>query len=136
MGELPHLKSYRLERGAFIYIYIYIRPSLRTGTSIKAIKKTGYQLFTALSQGTADVLKDPEAQHLKEGIVVNIVSSESASVPQVKRGAAETKEEIPLSIKFTSADQKTPSKGTWSDERKTAKEEGMGTDSSPSENKE
>jgi hypothetical protein len=33
------------------------------------------------------------------------------------RGVVETKEEIPLNIKSTSADQGTPSKGTWSDKR-------------------
>jgi hypothetical protein len=28
------------------------------------IKRTGYRIFTGLSQGTVKVLKDPEAQHL------------------------------------------------------------------------
>jgi hypothetical protein len=52
------------------------------------------------------------------------------------RGAAETEEEIPLSIQSYFADQGTPSKGTWSDKRERAKEKGMETDHSPSEMKE
>jgi hypothetical protein len=52
------------------------------------------------------------------------------------RGAVETKEEIHLNIKSTSADQGTSSKGTWSDKREKDEEEGRETDPSPSEEKE
>jgi hypothetical protein len=45
-----------------------------------AIKKTGYKIVTGLSQGTVKVLKDPEAQHQKEGAAANTASSESGSV--------------------------------------------------------
>jgi hypothetical protein len=48
------------------------------------------------------------------------------------RGAVEIKEEIHLNIKSTSADQVTPSMGTWSDKRERAEEEGMETNPSPS----
>jgi hypothetical protein len=44
------------------------------------------------------------------------------------RGAVEAKEEIPLNIKCTSADQVTSSKGTGSDKKERAEEEGMETD--------
>jgi hypothetical protein len=39
-----------------------------------------------------------------------------------QRGAADAKEETPPSNKSTSADQWTPSKGTWSDKEEKAKE--------------
>jgi hypothetical protein len=52
-----------------------------------------------------------------------------------QRGTADTKEEIPLSSKSTSADQGTLLKGNWSDKKERAKEEGMQTDPSPSEMK-
>jgi hypothetical protein len=92
------------------------------------------------------VLKDPGAHHQKEeGVVLDTASWKSVSegegddIPTPSddlRGAAETKEEIPLRIKSTSADQGSPSKGSRSDKTERAKEEGMETDPSPSEKKE
>jgi hypothetical protein len=41
--------------------------------SLVAIQKTGYKIFTGLSQRTVKVLKDPKAQ--KEEIAPNIASS-------------------------------------------------------------
>jgi hypothetical protein len=111
-----------------------------------AIKRTRHKIYTGLSQGTVKILKDPEAQHQKEeGVVLNTASSESVSEGEGddihtpsddQRGAAVTEEEIPLSIKSTSAEQGTPSKGTWPDKRQRVKEEGMETDPFPSEKKE
>jgi hypothetical protein len=46
-------------------------------------------------------------------------------------GPTYAKEEITPSIKSTSADQGTPSEGTWSDNKENAKEEGMETDPPP-----
>jgi hypothetical protein len=96
-----------------------------------AIKRTGYKIFTGLSQETIMVLKDPEAQHQKEeGAVPNTASSESVSEGEGdatntpsddRRGAVDAKEEIPPTIKSTSADQGTPSKGIWSDKKEKAK---------------
>jgi hypothetical protein len=93
--------------------------------SLSAIKRIGYKVFTGLSQGTVKVLEDLEAQYQKEEApVLNTASSESVSegegdgIPTPsddQKGAAETKEEIPLSIKSTSADQGIPSKAIWSD---------------------
>jgi hypothetical protein len=45
--------------------------------SLETIQKTGYKIFTGLSQGIVKVLKDPEIQ--KEGGVPSIASSGSAS---------------------------------------------------------
>jgi hypothetical protein len=78
------------------------------------------------------VLKDPEAQYQKEGVVLDtaymksVCEVEGDDIPTPSddlRGALETKEEIPLKIKSTSADQGTPSKGTWSDKTERAEEE-------------
>jgi hypothetical protein len=44
------------------------------------------------------------------------------------RGAADAKDETPLSFKFTSADQGILSKITWSDKKEKAEEEGMEAD--------
>jgi hypothetical protein len=88
--------------------------------------------LTGLSQVTVKVLKDPEAQSQKEEwVVLNTASSKLVSegegddIPTLsddQKGTAETEEEIPLSTKSTYADQRTPSKGTWSDKRERAKE--------------
>jgi hypothetical protein len=82
--------------------------------SFLAIKRTGFKIFTGLSQGTVKILKDLKAQHQKEErAVLNIASSESVSEGEGngtptpsddQRGAAEAKEEIPLGFKSTSAD--------------------------------
>jgi hypothetical protein len=72
------------------------------------------------------VLKDPEAQHQEGELVPNTASSESVSegegddIPTSsddQRGAVERKQEIPLNVKSTSADQGTPWKGTQFDKR-------------------
>jgi hypothetical protein len=48
--------------------------------SFLAIKRTGYKIFTGLSQGTVMVLKDPEAQHqIEEGVMLDRASSKSIS---------------------------------------------------------
>jgi hypothetical protein len=69
----------------------------------------------------------------KEETTPNIASSESVSegegdgtpAPSENRGgAADARKEIPPNIKSTSADQGTSLKGTWSDKKETAKEEG------------
>jgi hypothetical protein len=110
-----------------------------------AIQKTGYKFFTGLSQGTVKVLTDPEVR--KEETVPNTAFSEFVSEGKGdgtptpsdnRRGAAGAREEIPPSTKSTSADQGTSLKGTWSDKKETADEEGMETDPSPPppENKE
>jgi hypothetical protein len=110
--------------------------------SLSAIKRTGYMIFTGLSEGTIKGLK--EAQPQKEGVVLNTASSilvsegegdDTPTPSDYQRGSAVTEEEIPLSIKSTSAEHRTPSKGTWSDKRG-AKEKWMQTDPSPSEKKE
>jgi hypothetical protein len=63
--------------------------------------------------------------------MLNIASSESVSegegndistLSDDQRGTAETEEKSPLSTKSTSADQRTPLKGTCSDKRERAKE--------------
>jgi hypothetical protein len=103
-----------------------------------AIQKTGRKIFTGLLQETVKVLKDPEAQ--KEETAPNIASSESVSEGEGdgtptpsddQRGAADARQEIPPSIKSTSADQGTSLKGTWSDKKETAKEEGVETEPPP-----
>jgi hypothetical protein len=43
-----------------------------------AIKRAGYEIVTAFSQGTVKVLRDPEAQHQGE-LVPNTATSESVS---------------------------------------------------------
>jgi hypothetical protein len=101
--------------------------------SLTAIKRTGYKIFTGFSHGTVKVLKDPEAHHHKEeGVVLVPASLKSVSegegddIPTPsddQRGAVERKVEIPLKIKYASADQGIPSKGTRSDKRERAKEE-------------
>jgi hypothetical protein len=110
----------------------------REGNSLVAIQKTGYKIFTVLSQGTVKVLKDPEVQ--KEQTAQNIASSESGSEGEGDRmptpsddrgGATDAREKIPPSTKSTSADHGTSLKGTWSDKKKTAEEEGMETDPPP-----
>jgi hypothetical protein len=86
------------------------------------------------------VLKAPETKHQKEvGILLDTASfksvSEGEEVPTPSddlRGAAGRKEEIPLNIKSTSANEGTHLKGTWSDKMERAKGEGMETDLSPS----
>jgi hypothetical protein len=99
----------------------------------QAIKRTGYKIFTGLSQGTLMDLKDPEAQHQKEeGAVPNTASSESPTLSDDQRGAADAKEETPPSTKSTSADQETPLKETLSDKKEKAEDKGMKTDPSPS----
>jgi hypothetical protein len=112
--------------------------------SLTAIKMTGYKIFTGLSQGIVKVLKDPEAQHQKEGVVLDTASSKSVSEGEGddiltpsddRRGEAERKEEIALRTKSTSADQGTFLKGTQSDKRGEAKEERMETDPSLNEKK-
>jgi hypothetical protein len=110
--------------------------------SVLAIKRTGYKIFTGLSQGTVKVLKDPEVQDQKEGgVVPNTASSESVSEGKEdgtptpldnQRGAADAKEENPPCTKSTSADQRIASKETWSDKKEKANEQGMETDPSPS----
>jgi hypothetical protein len=104
-----------------------------------AIQKTREKIFTGLSHGIVKVLRDPETK--KEGAAPNIASSESVSEGEGdgtptpsddRRGAADGKEETPPSIKSTSADQGTPLKGTLSDKKEKAKEEGMEPDPSPS----
>jgi hypothetical protein len=71
-------------------------------------------MFTGLSQGTVKVPKDPEA--LKEETAQNIASSESVSEGEGegtptpsddRRGVADAREEIPPSIKSTSANKGT-----------------------------
>jgi hypothetical protein len=66
--------------------------------------------------------------------VLNTVPSESVSEREGygtptpsndQRGAADAKEKTPLNIKSTSADQGTPSMGTWSDKKEKAEGEGM-----------
>jgi hypothetical protein len=52
------------------------------------------------------------------------------------RGVLDRKKEFPLKIKSISADQGTPSKGTWPDKRERAKEGGIDTDPFPNEKKE
>jgi hypothetical protein len=85
---------------------------------LTAMKRTGYKIFRGLSPGTVELLKDPEAQHQKEGVVLDIASSKLVSegegddIPTPsddQRGALERKEEIPLKIKSTSTDLVTPS---------------------------
>jgi hypothetical protein len=107
------------------------------------MKRTGYKIFTGLSQGTVEVLKDPEAQ--QKEVVLDTASSKSVSegegddIPTPsddRRGAAERKEEIPLRTKSISADKGVPSKGTRSDKRETAKEKRMETDSLPNDKNE
>jgi hypothetical protein len=102
--------------------------------SLVAIQNTGYKIFTGLSQGMVKVLKDSEVQ--KEETAPNIGSSESVSegegdgtpTPSDDQGAADAREEIPSSIKSTSADQGTSLKGTWTNKKEIAKDEGMETD--------
>jgi hypothetical protein len=53
-----------------------------------------------------------------------------------RQGAARKEEEIPLITKSSSAHQGTPLMETRSDERETAKEERMETDSPPNDKKE
>jgi hypothetical protein len=53
-----------------------------------------------------------------------------------RQGAAEKEEEIPLITKSISPDRGTPLMGTRSDNRETAKEKKMETDSPPNEKKE
>jgi hypothetical protein len=113
---------------------------------LTAIRRTGYKNLTGLSQGTVKVLKDQKSQYQKdEGVVLDTESLKSVSEggggdittsSDDQRGAIERKEKIPLRIKSTSADQGIPSKGTRSDKRERAKEEGMETDTSPNEKKE
>jgi hypothetical protein len=76
-----------------------------------------------------------------EGTAQNIASSKSVSegegdgMPapsEDRRGAAGAREEIPPNIKSTSADQRTSLKGTWSDKKERANEDGMKTDTLPS----
>jgi hypothetical protein len=102
------------------------------GDSFLEIKRTGYKIFTGLPQGTIKVLKDPEPQHPKEAAAPNTASSESFSEGEGdgtptpsddQREAVDAKEETP-SIKLSTADQGTPSKGTWSDKKEKAKEGG------------
>jgi hypothetical protein len=102
------------------------------------IQKTGYKIFTGLSQGTVKVQKDPEVQ--KEETAPNIAPSESGSEGEGDRtptpsddrgGATDAREEISPSTKSTPADQGTSLTGTWSDKKETAKEEGMETDPPP-----
>jgi hypothetical protein len=101
---------------------------------IVAIQKTGYKIFTGLSQGTVKVLRDPEVQ--KEKTEPNTASSESVSEEEGdgtptplddRGGASDAREEISPSTKSTSAYQVTSLKGTWSDKKEIAKE-GMKTD--------
>jgi hypothetical protein len=83
------------------------------------------------------VLKDPEAQHpRKEGVVLDTAFSKSVTegeehdipTPSVdQRGAVETKEEIPVTMKSASADQGILSKGTWCDKRERADEVAVDT---------
>jgi hypothetical protein len=103
------------------------------------LSKTGYKIFTGLSQGIVKVLRDSEVQ--KEETAPNIASSKTVSeeegdgtpAPLEDLGAAaDAREEISPNIKSTSADQGTSLKGTWSDKKETAKEEGMETDPLPS----
>jgi hypothetical protein len=54
--------------------------------SLEAIQKTGYKIFTGLSQGTVKVLKDPEVQ--KEGKAPDSASSS-------KLGSEEEGDETP-----------------------------------------
>jgi hypothetical protein len=106
--------------------------------SLVAIQKTRHKIFTGLSHGTVMVLRDPEVQ--KEETAPNIASSESVSEGEGdgtpthlddQGGATDAREEIPPTTKSTSADQGTSLKGTWSDKKETAKEEGMETDPLP-----
>jgi hypothetical protein len=84
-----------------------------------AIKRTGYKIFTGLSQGIVRVLKDSEAQHQEGELVPNTASSESvsegegdgsATTSDDRGGATDANEEITPRIKSTPAEQGTPSK--------------------------
>jgi hypothetical protein len=87
--------------------------------SYTSIKRTGHSIFTGLSQGTAKILKDPEAQQ----VMPDTASSKSGSegegndlpTPSNDRGRA---------------DQGTPSNGSQSEKREEV-EKKMATDSSP-----
>jgi hypothetical protein len=47
--------------------------------SLTTINRSGYKIFTGLSRGTVTMLKDPEAKHQKEGVVLDTASSKSVS---------------------------------------------------------
>jgi hypothetical protein len=49
--------------------------------SLTIIKKTGYRIFTELSQGTIKVLRDPEAQQAMPGTASSKSSSEGDNLP-------------------------------------------------------
>jgi hypothetical protein len=82
--------------------------------SLAANQKTGFKIFTGLSQGTVKVLRDIEMR--REGTAPNIASSESVyegegdrtpTSSDDQRGAAGAREEIPPRTKPTSANQGT-----------------------------
>lgn len=75
--------------------------------SYTIIQRTGYKLFTGLSQSTVKVLKDPEA-HQQE-TVIDTASSESGSEGEG--------DDIPTPSDQSRADQGTPSNGTQSETR-------------------
>jgi hypothetical protein len=59
IGELPHLKSYRLEGGALIYIYIYICADQQTGQRlVRAIDN--YRLKSGVRLKATDARNFPK----------------------------------------------------------------------------
>jgi hypothetical protein len=97
------------------------------------MKITGYKIFTGLSQGTVKVLKDPEAQ--REEIVLDKASLKSVSEEEGDDIPTLSDDRLGV-VKSSSADQGTPLMETQSDERETAKEERMETESPPNDKKE
>jgi hypothetical protein len=89
LNKQPELKDWRLTL-------------LIDQDSLSAIKRTGYMIFTRLSQVTVKVLKDPEAQPQKEEwVMFNTASSElfskgeGADIPTLsddQKRTAETEE--------------------------------------------
>jgi hypothetical protein len=111
--------------------------------SLEAIQKTGYKIFTGLSQGTVKVLRDQEVQ--KEGKAPDSASSKSGSEGEGdetpapsndQKGAAGARKEIAPNTLSTFSDQGTLSKDTQTDKKKKAEEEGMETGPPPLATKE
>jgi hypothetical protein len=78
------------------------------------MKRTGYKIFTGLSQGTVKVLKDLQAQ--QKEVMLDTAASKSDSAGEGddiptpsddRQGAARKEEDIPLTTKSTSTDQGT-----------------------------
>jgi hypothetical protein len=113
-----------------------------------AIKETGYDVFTRLTQGTVKVLRDPEAgPQEEEGATMSPVSSGSVSKEKRTvtstpsgtriaewRRATEVVGEMSPTVKPAPVDPGAPLEGTWSAKKGKGKEE-METDPPPSKPK-